>query len=439
VPVNTPKTQLNAQGATLRIGTGARFGFIDDPDYFFFNDGEAGLFTEASFSDSIYRADGFPFPHGTLLLRDATGELAENWPFIESLNLGVMFGKLRYNQSISHDFYWATSEILDTVASDHISGSQLWTLLSRYRKLDGGHSRSFGYSSASALGTPLKTVINTIVSDYDFSKVQIDGLGNPGGILNSDLWYQCNEFDFEFLARHADIAVNSNNSPYLTFINLRGEFYFDSLKNLESQKVMPQLRYKMSITPDRQLDTSQIQEYGVVHAGVPFGESVYRSQFYALRPDGGYELVEATPKTSYVAPTVQPREIGTSDRTYMVRNTDLGLLRNIETYGVLDNKNHQKNYEGWMASRHLSALTAHRLRAVVHFNQEAVAGRTMEIDIKGPSGKHSMYAGKWLIGASRHVFTGDQRLLMTQMELVRSGMKINTGTRTLAKIQQDLV
>jgi hypothetical protein len=253
-PIDIAKPQSHGQGASIRIGTGAKFGFPKDPEYLFINDDQNGLILSATFSDGAFIQEGFdfPFPYFQMAFSDPSGFLAERIPMLESLSMAMSFGKFHLNESISHDFYWTQDQIHNTNLSDHISGSHVWAGVSRYRKLDGLKSKSFGISSAFARGVPLKNVIHQIASAYTFSSMIIDGYNIPGsGIQNEDLWYQANENDFDFIGKHTTVAYNSDASPYLSFINLKNEFYFDSLKNLNHKKFYRTSISKWSRGPDR--------------------------------------------------------------------------------------------------------------------------------------------------------------------------------------------
>jgi hypothetical protein len=444
-PIDIAKPQSHGQGASIRIGTGAKFGFPKDPEYLFINDDQNGLILSATFSDGAFIQEGFdfPFPYFQMAFSDPSGFLAERIPMLESLSMAMSFGKFHLNESISHDFYWTQDQIHNTNLSDHISGSHVWAGVSRYRKLDGLKSKSFGISSAFARGVPLKNVIHQIASAYTFSSMIIDGYNIPGsGIQNEDLWYQANENDFDFIGKHTTVAYNSDASPYLSFINLKNEFYFDSLKNLESQKVLPNLNFKMEQGPGQNLDPDQIQYYDVIHMGVPQAEKYYSSQFYGIQASGSYLLNETTTKQFFNSPTLQPGEPNANARRkILTRNQDMALnLRNVQNLGIIDNKNQLVNFKGRVAHEHTNALTLYRLNIVIHFNADCVSGRTLSLDFKDAAdlSRKSMYAGKWLIIGTHHSYDNQSRSMVTSVNLMRSGLTLSPASKELQSLVNDL-
>ncbi len=249
--------QSETQGFSLKIDTGPKFGFTDDPDYVFMADGDVGLIKSAVFVDDMLDY----FPAAQLNISDQSGELVEGNGFVEGLNMRVELSDQRTRDSFYHNFYWGDTQLSDTLLSDRLSGTSIWRLISKYKKDDSAKSKAWGNNSSQGIGVNIKNPVMDVAGNYKFQKSIIKGVRGgtavPGeGPQNTDLFYQANVLDFDFIRNNLMVnAHDDTNSPYISFVNLQREFYFTTIADLEGQQVDDDLRFKMQVTPFQTIES----------------------------------------------------------------------------------------------------------------------------------------------------------------------------------------
>lgn len=421
--------QSETQGYSLKIDTGPKFGFVSDPDFVFMGEDDIGLIKSAVFVDDMFDY----FPAAQMNISDQAGDLIEKRGFVEGLNMKIELSDQRTRDSVYHNFYWADTQLSDTLLSDKLSGTSIWRLISKYKKDDSIKSKAWGISSSQGIGVNIKTPIKAVADNYKFEKSIIKGV-NAGGVpipgegpQNNDLFYQANILDFDFMRNNLmQVANDDTNSPYISFVNLQREFYFTTIADLESQQVDDSLRFRMETSAFQTLEGDQINRYMVQHGGSPLNQPNYGALNFNFTVDGAFSSSSTNVRQFFKAPKIQSNEIGNSkDRKFFLRKQNVGTVRSVHDYGIVDNDLQKRNVQGRIANRHVNSMTSNRIVVVVPFRAKAAAGRTVELDFSdGRVGKFSRYAGKWTILRTEHHWNGKVRKLTDKLTLFRSGMDI---------------
>lgn len=415
-----------AQGYSFKLQTGPQGPgfFTGDPLYFVVGDDSSSIIETAYLYDDAFDY----FPYASLAVNDQSGTLAATYPFMESLGMNMEISLDSFTNKLNHNFYWRDSQLPQTILSDHVSGSHIWTAVSELRKKDSVKSRAFGVDSSSGQGLPWKTIINSVIAPYGFTSTVMEGNANSL-LLNTDFEYQLNETDFEFVNRLSERASSVNNSPFLSFINLQGEFYFASLYTLLSQPVSKNLIFKMEISDARSFLPDQIQNYVYQFGGLPVTESSYRSAMFHLSDDGTYVYRDKKLKDFFQNPQILGTEIGNSSNyVMMIRDAYTKELRDVRFYGLVDNSFQRDSFNGWMGQTVIDGLMCYKSQITVPFNADAVAGRTVELQINETAGStklSKLYGGKWLIYKSAHQWRHENRMAYSMLYLLKQGMEID--------------
>lgn len=407
---------------TLRLDTGPAVGFINDPTYFNIDDSTNGIVSQLNLFDNAFDM----FPYYSMYVGDDGGIFSREYPFIEGLNQRIALGECKTTNFLQHDFYWYGQQLPQGKLLDYVAGTNLWSGISRYRIIDAVKSSSFGINSAYSKGIPLATVINQVAGDY-FPKANL--FIDPQ-IKNVDLFYQANQYDFEFLKSLSKIAASSNGSPYLCFINLQDEFYFDTVYNLMSKEVIPSLKFKIdSNTITQQFDDDQLRHYNALSVGGIVNEKNYEKNVFSVDRIGSVKINDVFLKQFFNPPQVRGNDFGTSGAAkILIRNQNSAGLKDVRHFGIVDTDSQKYNKEGWINNLFLDSMLGYRMNISVPFNADAVSGRNVEILFKNTRDSklyNKLYSGKWLIWQSNHHWLSDKRRAFTHLNLVKTGLELN--------------
>jgi hypothetical protein len=333
-----------------------------------------------------------------VVVNDIIGDATEITYFVENLTIT---GKLGHPDRgiIAHDFFWNLSQLNDIQRAATIQGNWFWYFESDFKKQDFMKSQSFK-------GT-IDSVVSSLVSKYNFSddNKKSNGVTTSQYIektANEDFWYQDSIGDHEFIKRLATYAYapKYKSSPFLSFFNLKGEFYFWPFAKFFERESIAEYSLNASYGEEK-----FVQEYSIQFGGSDFNRPNYNVSFYSIEQDAS---------NSQTTKTLNSQAISSSDRGIQksklrvpIRRNDLKKPQRMRMFGIKGNQD-VPSYNGWMNSQFIDTPSSYRMTLTVPFNPELVTGRLVTTVVEGKFSVDKQFAteymGKWLIMESQHIF-----------------------------------
>lgn len=344
--------------------------------------------TLRSFPVIFMMSDIFGFyPYGELTFADSAGVIVDNIVFVEGLKFEFKFGNDEEGY-VGHDFYWSEDQINNTRLADNVSGDNIFILKSNYENLDVTRSKAWKDLTLSA------AIIDIVNNDFKITDPNKINISATNGI---DIWYQINSKIKDFLWVHREQAYSQNYqySPYVTFINTNGEFYFTCLESLFNEQ-QPVANYTLSFSETSSLDSDTIKDYNIKFAGTPKNLYKYKQKLYTLGKTGTYTSTDATIE-NFIASSGKGRTL-----------IDRQLQSDYSDYKFLGLNESQLDQYRLNAKRNFSFIDNNlpvRMPVTVDFNPKCVSGKLVDLKIGSAMDDKqifSEFSGNWLIISDSH-------------------------------------
>lgn len=401
----------------------------DKYEFFKYGQNDNPLFRRIFMSDSIFQY----FPSLECVINDIIGDTTEITYFVENLSVSARLGHSERG-IIAHDFFWSESQLNDVQRAATIQGNWFWFFESDFEKQDFVKSQSFK-------GT-IHSVVDSLVSKYIYSpdNRRYNGLVGNGRFIdetsNENFWYQDSVSDSVFIRKLAQYAYSPSykNSPFLTFFNLKGEFYFRPFaKFFENPD---------AIVANYTLDAQYAEEdflanYSIQFAGSSFNRPNYNVNFFSIGTDGSNESTTKTLSSQSISSKDTLGSTNTSKVRLPIRKKDLSTNQRMSMFGIVENED-GPDFNGWMNTQFLDTLTAYRMTLTVPFNPELASGRLINLTVTSKfevdKSFATEYCGNWLITESNHLFnpmTTDKGpdAPYTQVSLIKPSINVWTGNK----------
>lgn len=342
------------------------------------------------FKDSVYNF----YPHGEIFFKDEVGTAINQVFFVEGMEWNFKLGSntqqiKRSGRTeavgyLDHNYVWSESQFFKDRMATHLSGIQVFILISSMYMKD-------TFKSRITWSKKISDVVRTTIKDYgtiDSSKVFIS---ETKGV---DYWPQFNRLNKEFLNNLSLAAFQESKSAFLTFFNCNGEFYFMSLDDLFKQTSIG--TYALKFETANVTDDYAIQDYKIIDGGLPINKMNYQNTVYALKSDGTIYQTEANLKDYYLRPEAKGN--------FLVRNKYITDKHRYVNLGIWET-NDREIVLGKTNNLFLNSNLSYGIEIVIRFNPKAVTGKIINIEIDKPDvgSKMMEYGGKWLICESQHV------------------------------------
>ena len=192
---------------------------------------------------------------------------------------------------IAHDFFWSESQLNDVQRASTIQGNWFWNFESDFKKQDFVKSQSFK-------GT-IDSVVDTLTSKYIFSddNKKFNGVEGDTRFIdetsNENFWYQDSVSDSTFIRKLANYAFSPSykNSPFMTFFNLKGEFFFRPLAKFFEDPDLVVANYTLDAP---YVEEDFLANYSIQFAGSAFNRPNYNVKFYSMGVGGSNTLTTKT-------------------------------------------------------------------------------------------------------------------------------------------------
>jgi hypothetical protein len=253
---------------------------------------------------------------------------------------------------------------------------------------------------------------------------------------NKDTWYQDNCTDMEFFQKLAGYAqAKSNTAPFLTFFNIKGEFFFQSLQEFFNTDLNNIQTYDLEASYGAD---NYLHQYALQFVGTRMTYPYYNTTMYSLGNDGSYVANNTTLDKQVLNSKDRAKEGGrTGKNIYPVRSKDVTPLRSVNFFGVGESQD-SPAIAGKLNTQYMDVHGAFRMSLSMPFNPELCSGRTLNLKVKSNFGNDKVfateYSGKWMIIESNHVFNPllkdeGTNIPLTTLELIKPSVNLWLGNK----------
>jgi hypothetical protein len=373
------------------------------------------LFPRVFMEDSIY---GF-FPWAEIYVNSPTGEILDYVNFVEGMKFDIRIGN-EADGYLGDDFIWSEHQFNDIKVQNFLSGKNVFLFLSAYYEKNHDQSRAWNKSIYDVVKDILEKDYALTDSDFIFMSTK----SSSDNYSLKDNWYQC-ERNGIFIQKLADVCYNSTfpKSPFVTFFNLNGEFYFMDIHTMfKSQQPINTTPYILEQSIEHTGNLFGIQDYNIMYGGLGLNFTNYKRRWNYVKKDG----------------TMTYKDFDYKDFAYHDKPTDKLLIRKkftkdisqYNSFGLVENTTDEYTFYGSVNSLYRDSITSYRMVITVPFNPKMVSGKLIDVKIKSADDEKSnilaSFSGKWLITKSRHYADLDG-VLYSNAEIVKSTMYVDSG------------
>jgi hypothetical protein len=350
--------------------------FHSIPNAFNFDKASFKNFPKIVISDNI---NSF-FPVSEVYFKDSLGVIPETIGFIEGLEVKLQIGNID-DGYVGGDFALVTTQMNDVVLANNLSGNTIFIFVSRHYFNNEKKTRSYK-------DTISNIIKNICLTDYnlDITKQFISNT------IGNDYYYQGNIRTSKFIEQLSDQAYSQNNpkSPFYTFHNVNGEFYFMTINEMFAQKVInPDNPYLIKQDKDSSTNPYHIQDYWIQNLGAEENFLNYKINIFKNASDL----------------SIDNNELDYKDHVYrdengkiLIRKQYQKVTRNVNL-GLYDSTNDLNRFQGLQNTLYRNSALPTRLIMVAHLNPLLVAGKTINLEVQSndlEKGLSKEYSGKWL-------------------------------------------
>lgn len=389
-----------------------KFLFRTEPETFAFANYPVGYMSNLVFYDSILNY----FPVMSFSLKDEAAVFSEQNLFTKFLKAKTeVFDLVNDNSNFNHDYYFSKNSIDGLLSKEYVIGVNDYQFHSYFRKQD-------SVKNVSHKGN-IDSIVRKIMSKYIY--IDRPPTLNISSTSNFDTWYQIKENDYEFIKKLSKYAFNINkqNSPFITFINLKGEFYFQTYSEMIDQKPVDTyiLTKDEDSTLEKTLGRNYIKTLNLNNLSTNEVIDFLKIDFYNLNNQGVYKNKEVSLKDKL-------KDSRISLNKYPIRSEDLKSVTKIENFGIVDNDSQENHYKGWTNSFFKDLiLNSIVLTLNVPFDTRLCSGKVIELKLKSPidekNNESLEFSGVWLILQSTH-YIDEKGLGSTNLLISKSTINI---------------
>lgn len=345
--------------------------------------------------------------YAVFILNDPIGLVIQGLLFIEGMNFKIKFGNKDLGY-FENKWVWSENQILDARVGKHISGMNQFIFLSSEYFKDLPVSKGWKGMKISDIVTDIATNIFKVPVNKQHITPTIGMPDVP----------QMNEKNSAYIKRLANLACSSSNekSPFYTFFNSQGEFYFMSLEELFKQK--SEYDFEFIMDEKMALNRKSVKGYTSLMGGLPVSFENYKTKVYIVKDDGTYESQE---------PTMSDFHFKTSGEKILIRRSEQKGTSEVLDYGIQETSDDKYITKGKVASNFKNSAIPYRMQLNIQCNPKTVVGKVVSVNVDSTLEQRRVateFSGKWLVIEEKlvGVNTDTPYQLLT---LAKSTMKIN--------------
>jgi hypothetical protein len=346
--------------------------------------------------DSIFEF----YPSIEIIIADDVGLISDVITMVEGMKFTSKLGDPDFGY-VTHDYAATKNEIIHAKITTHLSSDVLLNFTSYYNLLDIKDSMAWD------------DTISNIVKDVCTKNLKIpnDKLSNIETTVGKDKWYRVNETAQTFFRKllKRSYSQTFENSPFLTFINSNGEFYFSSIEKLfKSQQPINTTPYIFSGDDNQSYDAFAIKNFYTMQGGLETNKENYNPKFFYRTKTGTINTESGEGELSRI-----DSHMIKGDGKVMFRSDliDSKIATDFHDFGIYEDDKDLQFYKGFKNSVFIDSALYFRMEITINFNSLAVAGKLINLKlashIKEKAGFANEYSGNWLILTSRHFYDVD--------------------------------
>lgn len=365
-----------------------------------------------SIHDSIHSF----YPTATVLFNDITGSVREYLLPIEGNIFTIIYGTELNSKSISCNYVSNKSETPQSMSNGLLNGRITQRLTHEYNFYEETINKAYAGK--------ISTIVSSTISDYTFSKKNIDATGSES------TWYRLTSTQKDFIENVLipnSYSDNSNNTPYFCFITVDNIFNYVHYYTLTTKSSIATLYY----APIKQssIDINAILDIK------PFNNcSNYKlrnRKVLTRSPSDGTFTTTVKKITDCPSnnpsenkfPVIYNKNLNTSFEYYLFNKTDLGEKEALKAR-ILDEER-----EG---------LFTEKFQIITAFNPELKSGENVDLDLNIMGStliEKSLYSsGKYLIEDCIHSWDGSIKKGFTTIIVSRKYAKVPSNYLLSSKL-----
>jgi len=381
-------------------------------------------FRRIYFEDSLFKF----FPYGEVYYIDQVGIISDKLFFIEGMEFET---KLGYNEEkqedggtvggwLEHNYVWTEAQLNNGQPSNNVNGDQIFLLLSKHYMKNIHQSKSFNYEGAQQKMTISEILEKDLCPALDIPKNK-QFISKTTGYPYVN---QCNEMNGVFIENLSKVAYSISNqtSPFYTFINCNGEFYFMTIQELMQQP--PAKVYVLDIAEDMQMNDKYIKRWETMHSGMKFNKYNYLRRFCTWDA-GGQNNAE-----DFDIHTMTNYKVKDQNERLLVHRKFIPDSPVSTSYlGIQHLQDGPEYFKGFKNSYYRNTNLSYRMILLTQFNAKVIAGKTVEITVskKMQNDEHATeYSGTWLITKSSHLFDKDG-IPYSKLEIAKPKIRLDNN------------
>lgn len=363
------------------------------------------------FHDSVFSF----YPYAEIAFKDEIGSTIDKMNFVEGFEWNLKFGsneqKIKRKGNLepvgylNHNYAWSQPDFDETKIMSNLSGIQNFILISSYFLKE-------DFKSKITWNAKISDVVKEALNDYGVIASSKRFISDT---IGSSYWPRYSVYNKMFLKQLANVAYQASKSPFLTFFNCNGEFYFMSLIDLFKQDSIGTyvLKYEETST----IDYWAIQDYRILGGGLATNKEHYKDTAYRLNDDGTITSTSYLLKDYYLKQNSKDKFlVRTKSTTGKNQSINLGITESTE----------MDIYNAKVNNLFLNSNLSYQMEIVVKFNPQAVSGKILNIEVNKSDNTAKMleFSGNWLICDSQHM-CDDRGIPNTKLLIAKSAIQVN--------------
>jgi hypothetical protein len=202
---------------------------------------------------------------------------------------------------------------------------------------------------------------------------------------------------------------------------MNGTFNFKTVIDLLDQEPIAYYYFGLLSEQDSK-NYKRILDYSFSMLGVSYNYLNYNSKIYNVNKSGIYNKKEIR-----LDEKIKDNKIALNKLS--IRKESLDHITSYRYYGIIDNPLQENHYKGWVNNKFINSVSfPYRMYISVMFDATLVSGKVIQLYfnsiIKEKDNKATEYSGNWLILEATHTIQGSDNVMMTNLLLGKSSVKI---------------
>lgn len=359
------------------------------------------------------------FAYAEVFWRDKVGIIADKINFLEGLPMKIEIGYNDDENYLKNWYVWSEHQIVKTELGQHISGVNLFTLLS-YEYIDTvKQSRAFKDKTIS------EVIEQIMKEDYEFP-TEMTFITKTEA---KDTWYQLNETNREFIRRLSYMAYSSQfeKGSFATFFNNSGEFYFINLEDIFKKKEIIDT-YFLELNETTIFNPKAIKSFDIISAGLPTNYRKYNVKAYHVDDTGTYYSTDAK---------LKDKLIKSKDERLLILEENTKVNTEFRSFGITESETDKDIVKGKINDLFFNNHIAYQMKVKIVFNPKIDTGKLIEIKIESAFEDKQIaaeYSGLWLIVRCEIYFHIQSGQIFMDLHLCKSGLNVDSDHKLKDKL-----